>query len=63
MNLEIVKVVNSGVKYKSKKGKEYTQVNYYIVVNGNYIAIRPAFALGYKQLDLLARVVKNGSKE
>lgn len=61
--IEVVKVVNSGVKYTDKKGKEHTQINYYLVVNNQYIAFRPAFKEGYGKLDLIARVVKNGSKD
>lgn len=61
--LEIVKVINSGTKYTDKKGREHTQINYYVVVNNQFIAIRPAFKEGYGKLDLVCRVVKNGIKE
>lgn len=59
--LEVVKVINENEKYVDKKGKEHIQVNYYLVVNDNYIAIRPSFAQGYGKLDLIARVVRNGN--
>jgi len=61
--LEVVKVINVGVKYTDKKGKAHTQVNYYLVVNNQYIAIRPSFKEGYGKLDLVCRVVCNGSEK
>ena len=60
MELKVVKVINESEKYTDKKGKEHVRTNYYLVVNGNYIAIRPSFAEGYAKLDLIAIVVKNG---
>ena len=60
MELEVVKVINESEKYTDKKGKEHVQTNYYVVVNGNFIAIRPSFKEGYSKLDLVAKVVRNG---
>lgn len=62
MNLEVVKIVNLDRKYEDKNGKTHASVNYYLVIENTYVAIRPAFSKGYTQLDLIARVVKNGSK-
>lgn len=59
-NLRIVKRVNKDKVYVDEKGKERCSVNYYLVVNGNYIAIRPSFHKGYYMLDTIAEVVKNG---
>lgn len=61
MELEIVKIINLDKKYEDKKGKQHACVNYYLVIGNTYVAIRPAFSKGYTQLDLVARVVKNGS--
>ena len=60
MQIEVVKVINESEKYVDKKGKEHVQTNYYLVVNNNYIAIRPSFKDGYARLDLIANCVKNG---
>lgn len=60
MELKVVKVINLDEKYTDKKGKEHVKTNYYLVVNGNYIAVRPSFKDGYAKLDLVAEVVRNG---
>lgn len=60
MELKVVKVINESEKYTDKKGKSHVRTNYYLVVNGNYIAIRPSFSEGYGKLDLVANVVRNG---
>lgn len=59
-NLKVVKRVNKAKTYVDEKGKERLSVNYYLVVNGNYIAIRPSFHKGYYQLDTIAETVING---
>lgn len=59
MDLRIVKVINMGETYVDKNGKEHIATNYYVVCNDNYIAVRPSFKDGYRQLDLIANVVKN----
>lgn len=59
--MKVVKVVNLDKKYQARNGKEYTQVNYYLVLdNGNYVGIRPSFSKGYTALDSIAEMVKNG---
>lgn len=65
VQIEIVKVVNVGDTYTAKNGKQYTNINYYLVVNGTWVAIRPSFSGGYKTLDVIARKVTNtkGAKE
>lgn len=60
METKVVKVINESERYTDKKGKEHVQTNYYLVVNNNYIAIRPSFKDGYNKLDLIAEVVRNG---
>lgn len=60
MEIKVVKVIREGETYTDKNGKEHTLTNYYVVVNGNYIAIRPSFKDGYNRLDLIAEVVRNG---
>lgn len=59
-DLKVVKIVNLDKKYKDASGKERTSVNYYLVINGNFVAIRPAFAKGYTQLDTICETIKNG---
>lgn len=61
-NLKVVKVINLDKKYLDSAGKEHTSVNYYLVINNCYVAIRPSFSKGYTQLDTIAEIVKNGSK-
>lgn len=61
--IKLVKVVNKGKTYLDKNGKERTDVNYYVVFNGVYIAIKPCFSKGYSQLDMFAEKVINGSKD
>lgn len=63
VQLEIVKVVNVSKTYTAKNGKTYTNVNYYVVFNGTWVAIRPSFKGGYKALDLMARRVVNGKSD
>lgn len=59
--MKIVKIVNKGDKYVAKNGKEYTRVNYYLVLdNGKYVSIRPSFSKGYTELDSICEVVING---
>lgn len=60
MDMKVVKIVNKDKKYEAKNGKFYTSCNYYLVVNGNYICIRPSFAKDYGKLDLFAEKVVNG---
>lgn len=60
---KVVKRIDYNNIYKDKKGKERPSIDYYLVINGNYVAIRPCFAKGYVALDLVSEVVKNGSKE
>lgn len=55
----IVKVISKDT-YKDSKGREHQKTNYYLVVNEQYVAIRPSFADGYGKLDLVAEVVRNG---
>lgn len=62
MELKLVKVVSDDT-YTDKKGYEHKKINYYLVVNGQYIAIRPSFHEGYGKLDLVANVVKHGNKD
>lgn len=57
MPIKVVKIVDKTKKYKAKNGKEYTSVNYYVVVNDKYIAIRPSFKDGYTQLDVIAEEI------
>ena len=59
VQIEVVKVINVGDTYTAKNGKKYTNINYYLVVNGTWVAIRPSFSGGYKTLDVISRVVKN----
>lgn len=59
-NIELVKVVNKDKKYLSSDGKERVSVNYYVVCNGTYIAVRPSFSKGYYQLDMFCKKVVNG---
>lgn len=63
MDLKIVKIVDkTKEKYVAKNGKEYTSVNYYVVFNGTYIAIRPTFKDGYTKLDLVSEeIVKDNA--
>lgn len=60
MEIKIVKVIHLDEKYKDVSGREHTQTNYYVVINGQYVAIRPSFKDGYSRLDLVADVVRNG---
>lgn len=60
MELRVVKVINEGSVYTDNKGKEHVRTNYYLVINGQYLAFRPSFSDGYGKLDLIAEVVKNG---
>ena len=61
--LKVVKVINTEKKYVDNNGKERVSCNYYLVVNGNYVAIRPSFAKGYISLDTIAEVIKNGKSK
>lgn len=63
MDIKVVKIVNKGKTYIDEKGKERTNVNYYLVINNCYVAIRPSFSKGYAQLDTIAEVVINGSEK
>lgn len=58
--MELVKIINTDRKYKAKNGKEYVSCNYYLVINGNYVAIRPCFKKSYYALDVVATLIKNG---
>lgn len=61
--IKVVKRINLDQRYEDKDGKEHCSVNYYLDINGQYVAIRPCFSKGYVQLDMVANVVKNGSKK
>lgn len=63
MDVKVVKIVNKGKTYIDEKGKERTSVNYYLVINNCYVAIRPSFSKGYTQLDTIAEVIVNGSEK
>lgn len=62
-DVRIMKLVNKKKTYLDKKGKEHSQVNYYIVVNNTWIAFRPSFSKGYTQLDLVAETRVNGGAD
>lgn len=62
-NIKVVKIVNLDKTYEDEKGKTHASVNYYLVINDTYVAIRPSFSKGYTQLDLVATVVKNGKSK
>ena len=58
--MKIVKIINKDKKFKSKNGKEYNSVNYYIQLdNMKLVAIRPSFKTGYFYLDSIADVINN----
>lgn len=40
--------------YVDKENKTKTGVNYYLVVNGNWIAIKPSFTSDYKKLQMVS---------
>lgn len=61
--LKVVKVINLDKVYTDKDGKQHTSVNYYLVNGECWIPIRPSFAKGYGQLDVLADVVRQGGKD
>ena len=62
--MKLLKIIDLNKKYVAKNGKEYTRVNYYIVLdNGSYIAVKPVFSEGYTKLDTICEVVRNGSNE
>lgn len=63
LDLRVIKRVNLNEKYEDKQGKSHCSVDYYLSINNQWVAIRPAFSKGYTQLDMVALVVKNGSKE
>ena len=63
MELKLVKILNKGKKYLDKNGRERTEVNYYLVANGVYIAVKPCFSKGYVQFDMLSELIVNGSKD
>lgn len=62
VQIEVVKVVDKNKTYKAKNGKVYTNVNYYIVFNGTWVAIRPSFKGGYSSLDMISRKIVNGAE-
>lgn len=48
-------VVDTGETYKGKDGKDHKQINYYLELqNGGWIAIKPSFVEGYRELNLIA---------
>lgn len=65
--MKLRKIVNKDKTYLGKNGREYTAVNYYLVVYVNnrekLIPIRPCFSRGYNLLDLFAEVVYNAKIE
>lgn len=55
--LRIVKKVHKNEKYVAKNGKEYTNVNYYLVIGNSWLAFKPSFSKGYILLDSVAEVL------
>lgn len=52
-DLKVV-ALDTGTTYVAKNGKEYPNVNFYVVVGKKWVAIRPSFKEGYYQLSLIA---------
>lgn len=58
--LNLVKIVDKDKTYTDKNGKQHCSVNYYVVVDQTYIAVRPCFSKGYTQLDMVCETRING---
>lgn len=67
MDYDLIKVVNKNKKFVTNNGKERYSFTYYLLVNGNRIAIKPIYDDGYGKLDLVAKVkiveLENTEKE
>lgn len=58
--MKLVKVVNKDKKYLASNGKEYTQCNYYIVLDNNqWLAVKPCFKNEYAKFDTICEIIIN----